>query len=54
MLYVSRAGDSLDQPRGELLPPGQVDDFNRRTIHAVRKEQDFKIRALYVLLSSSF
>ena len=38
VLDVLRAGDGLDQPRGEPLPPGQVDDFNRRTIQAERKE----------------
>ena len=52
MLDVFRAGDGLDQPRGEPLPPCQVDDLNRRTIHAERKEQDFKVRALDVLLGT--
>ena len=50
MLEVLRGGDGLDQPRGEAFPPCQVNDFNRRTIHTVRKEQDFKIRAGDVLL----
>lgn len=50
MLDIVRGGDSLDQPRGEVFPPCQVDDLHRRTIHAVRKEQDLKIRTLYILL----
>ena len=50
VLDVLRGGDGLDQPRGEHLPPCQVNDLNRRTIHTVRKEQDFKVRAGDVLL----
>ena len=39
---------------GGAAPPCQVDDLNRRTIHAERKEQDFKVRALMYFWAPAF
>ena len=46
-----RAGDGLDQPRGQVRPRGQVYYLNRCTIQAVCEKQNFKVRAGDVLLS---